>query len=138
MSYWKTMYGQRNKDFIEGVKAGLKAYAWWKNGIEYIGQQQADGKGTYRLKNVIKEAEEELSRVAPPPRRERMKQIGNRLYEICPGCGKMICLNKFIFGDLHLCSTDEELQNPQYRQQLNKVYEQMKQQFERDFPTPPK
>ena len=59
-----------------------------------------------------------------------MKIIGNKIYDICPGCGKLICLNKRLFGDLHFCSTNEELQNPIYRKALKQIYEQRKKALE--------
>ena len=54
-NYWR-MYGpgKQSKDFVEGVKAGFKAYAWWKDGIEYVGD------GHISLKDAINEVEEEL------------------------------------------------------------------------------
>lgn len=32
---------------------------------------------------------------------------GEGIYDTCPRCGKLVKLNKFLFGDLHLCSLDE-------------------------------
>ena len=37
MGVWKDLYGPRNRDFIEGVKAGVKMYAVWKNGEQLVG-----------------------------------------------------------------------------------------------------
>ena len=34
--------------------------------------------------------------------------IGNKLYERCPDCGKIVQLNKFFFGSMHICLTPEE------------------------------
>ena len=34
--------------------------------------------------------------------------VGNKLYERCPDCGKIVCLNKFLFGGIHICLTPEE------------------------------
>lgn len=59
-NYWKRMYGTQSDDFIEGVKAGLKAFAWWKDGVEFLGQQQANGQGAHVLKEAIRVAEEGL------------------------------------------------------------------------------
>lgn len=28
---------------------------------------------------------------------------GNKIYEICAACGKLVQLNKFIYGALHVC-----------------------------------
>jgi len=33
---------------------------------------------------------------------------GNRIYETCAVCGKLVQLNKWIFSDLHLCLSREE------------------------------
>jgi len=35
--YWKDLYGWRNPDFVEGIKAGIEAYAYWKDGVQYVG-----------------------------------------------------------------------------------------------------
>ena len=59
-----------------------------------------------------------------------MKIIGNKIYDICSRCGKLICLNKRLFGSLHFCSTDEELQNLIYRKALKQIYEQRKKALE--------
>ena len=37
-----------------------------------------------------------------------IKIIGNKIYDICNGCGKIICLNKWLFGSIHICTTEEE------------------------------
>ena len=37
MEYWKEMYGTRSQDFIDGVKAGIAAFAAWKDGQQYVG-----------------------------------------------------------------------------------------------------
>lgn len=28
---------------------------------------------------------------------------GRRVYAVCPTCGKVVCVNKIIFGSLHFC-----------------------------------
>jgi len=33
---------------------------------------------------------------------------GNKIYERCADCGKIVCLNKWLFGTLHLCITEAE------------------------------
>ena len=35
--YWKDMYGERGKEFIEGVIAGVTAFAVWESGVEVVG-----------------------------------------------------------------------------------------------------
>lgn len=34
--------------------------------------------------------------------------VGHKLYSRCVGCGEVICINKWIFGSLHLCAPSEE------------------------------
>ena len=29
--------------------------------------------------------------------------LGNKIYQICSNCRKLICLNKFLLKDLHFC-----------------------------------
>jgi len=48
------MYGARSEEFIEGVIAGLKAFAWWRGGTEWIGSPEK------MLIEAIKEAKEGL------------------------------------------------------------------------------
>ena len=33
---------------------------------------------------------------------------GNGIYEICADCGRLVKLNKWLFGSLHLCLTEED------------------------------
>lgn len=54
MSYWKNMFGIRSNEFIEGVIAGIEAFAYWKDGIQYVGTTGET------LKNAIKEVKKEL------------------------------------------------------------------------------
>lgn len=54
MGYFRDMYGQRNKEFIEGVIAGIEAYAVWKDGKQLVGTIQEP------LKKVIEEVKREL------------------------------------------------------------------------------
>lgn len=39
--------------------------------------------------------------------------VGNKIYCRCAECGSLVKLNKFIFGDLHFCLTDEEIEEKQ-------------------------
>ncbi len=57
MGYWRKAYRDKigNSDFIEGVKAALQAYAYWKDGVQYVGC------GMMTLESTIKEVEKELS-----------------------------------------------------------------------------
>lgn len=32
--------------------------------------------------------------------------VGNKIYARCDVCGKIVCLNKTIFGALHICDRD--------------------------------
>lgn len=36
-NYWREMYGARNREFIDGVIAGVTAFAIWKNGKQVVG-----------------------------------------------------------------------------------------------------
>lgn len=53
-----------------------------------------------------------------------MKIVGNKIYEICNGCGDMICLNKKIFGSMHICTTQEE--RIKYAPQISEKIKRMK------------
>ena len=55
MNYWKEMYGKSSDLFIKGVIAGIKAFSWWKDGVEYVGAENKP------LKEAIKEVREGLS-----------------------------------------------------------------------------
>ena len=33
--------------------------------------------------------------------------VGNKLYGICVNCGKLVQINKLIFGSMHLCAGKE-------------------------------
>lgn len=35
-----------------------------------------------------------------------MRQVGNKMYDVCSDCGEIICLNKFLVGSFHLCVPD--------------------------------
>ena len=37
MGYWKDKYGERSKDFVDGVIAGVEAYATWRDGTARVG-----------------------------------------------------------------------------------------------------
>jgi hypothetical protein len=52
--YWKDNCGAQGKDFVAGVIAGITAFAWWKDGTQYVG---TCGK---TLKEAIAEAKEGL------------------------------------------------------------------------------
>ena len=41
-----------------------------------------------------------------------MIQVGNKLIERCVDCGKLVRVNKWLFGSMHICITDLERQNP--------------------------
>jgi hypothetical protein len=32
-----------------------------------------------------------------------VKIVGNKIYDVCPTCGKIIRINKTILGSLHIC-----------------------------------
>lgn len=54
MKVWYELYGKRSDDFIAGVIAALEMYAYWKDGIQYVGST-----GT-TLKDAVREAISEL------------------------------------------------------------------------------
>lgn len=31
-----------------------------------------------------------------------------KFYDVCSACGKIVTLNKLVFGDLHICTIKEE------------------------------
>ena len=33
--------------------------------------------------------------------------VGNRMYAVCLSCQKVVCINKSVFGSLHICVGDE-------------------------------
>lgn len=35
---------------------------------------------------------------------------GNKIYDHCGYCGRLVCLNKFILGSIHICLSAEERQ----------------------------
>lgn len=55
MGYFRDMFGSyRSKEFIEGVIAGMEAFAVWRNGTQWIGSPEQ------RLKDAIEEVKEDL------------------------------------------------------------------------------
>lgn len=53
-NYWKDMCGTRSNEFIEGVIEGMTAFAWWKDGTQYVGT------GGKTLKEAIAEAKKDM------------------------------------------------------------------------------
>jgi len=53
--YWRDKYGPRSEDFIEGVIAGVEAFAIWKDGKQMVGTLRIP------LEKIIKEIKKELS-----------------------------------------------------------------------------
>ncbi len=43
------------------------------------------------------------------PRIKEMIIVGNRIYERCGICGKLVQVNKFLLGSFHLCLSDEDI-----------------------------
>ena len=37
MGYLGEMYGKRSPDFVKGLIAGLIEFAWWADGVQYVG-----------------------------------------------------------------------------------------------------
>jgi len=48
------MCGTRSNEFIEGVIEGMTAFAWWKDGTQYVGT------GGKTLKEAIAEAKKDM------------------------------------------------------------------------------
>ena len=44
--------------------------------------------------------------------------VGSRIYMVCPDCESLVCMNKWVFGSLHICLTEEELKTKQRREAL--------------------
>ncbi len=44
--------------------------------------------------------------------------VGNKLMGRCVDCGKLVQINKTIFGSLHLCLTNEEIEEKKKRKVL--------------------
>lgn len=54
MGVWKDLYGPQSRDFIEGVKAGVRIYAVWKNGELLVGVEKVP------LEKELEEIEKDL------------------------------------------------------------------------------
>lgn len=54
MAYWREMYGYRSQEFIDGVVAGVTAFAVWDNGKQLVGVQKKP------LNDVIRAVQEQL------------------------------------------------------------------------------
>jgi hypothetical protein len=37
-----------------------------------------------------------------------VRVLGNKLYGVCPNCGKIVRMDKPLFGSFHICTTEEE------------------------------
>jgi hypothetical protein len=35
--------------------------------------------------------------------------VGDKMYRMCADCGKIVCINKTIFGSLHFCEKERRL-----------------------------
>jgi len=51
-NYWADMYGDRSAEFVEGIKIGITAYAYWEDGVQYVGVELV------LLSEVLKEVDE--------------------------------------------------------------------------------
>ena len=54
MEYWKEMYGTCDQSFIDGVVAGIEAFAVWDSGKQYVGVLMIP------LENVLRGVREQL------------------------------------------------------------------------------
>ena len=41
---------------------------------------------------------------APQQKELAIMIVGNKLYAVCPRCGKLVQLNKLIVGSMHVCA----------------------------------
>jgi len=57
----KDLNTEIKKAELRGRIEGIREYAWWKDGKEYVGQQRPDGKGDHVLNEEIEKAKKELS-----------------------------------------------------------------------------
>lgn len=54
MGYWQELYGECSREFVDGVIAGVRAYAVWKDGKQYVGIVRMP------LEEAIKQIERDL------------------------------------------------------------------------------
>lgn len=54
MGYLRDIYGLRSNEFIDGMIAGVEAYAVWRDGVQLVGAMERS------LREVIKEIKEEM------------------------------------------------------------------------------
>lgn len=59
---------------------------------------------------------------------EQMKRAGNKIYDVCADCGKIVQINKFLLGDMHLCTDAEE--RKRYVNQIRDLYKRNKKALE--------
>ena len=84
-NYWTDLYGSpgaAGSDFVAGVKAGIEAYAYWKDGIQYVGTTGET------LEDALKEVDEafELWKLDEQKVRYEMAKLCKRQKKICPEC----------------------------------------------------
>lgn len=48
-----------------------------------------------------------------------IRNLGGKLYGVCNDCGKVVRLDKPLFGSAHLCTTQEERQK--YPEQISRA-----------------
>ncbi len=46
-----------------------------------------------------------------------MRQVGQRIYDVCNDCGNIVCQNKWFLRSLHVCTTEDEQRT--YSEQIN-------------------
>lgn len=51
---------------------------------------------------------------------------GNKIYDYCRDCGKLVRLNKPFFGDLHICLTEAELRAKRQQKNVEAIMERAK------------
>jgi len=65
MGVWRDQYGVRNRDFIDGVKAGVKMFAVWQEGKQVVGVMERP------LEKELAEIEEDLSDKPEEPKKKK-------------------------------------------------------------------
>jgi hypothetical protein len=59
---------------------------------------------------------------------------GNGIYETCRDCGKLVRLNKPVFGALHFCLSPEERCRKQWAEQMYRQQQKFVSPYQSYFP----
>ena len=56
--YWRDLYGEQSNEFWKGVKEGIKCYAYFRDGVQYVGTTgRTLEKALDEIDEIIKEQE---------------------------------------------------------------------------------